>query len=212
MRTPPSKRPSILRISALGLALALTAVACGSSDEDDTNAAAPVVTVAPAESATTEAASGSDGESAAAPTPDSVEQTDEEKAIAFADCMRGEGIDMPDPTVDAQGAVSFEGADGQVDPTSAAFDTAFDTCGDLLDGASFLPGAGLSETEQQDNLLAFAQCLRDQGYDVIDPDLSDIQGQGPGAFATLFGENFDPTDPANQAVVQLCQATFGAGQ
>ena len=60
-------------------------------------------------------------------------------------------------------------------------------------------------TETQDQLLAFAQCLRDEGVDVSDPDLSD------GA-AGLLDWEFDPEDPANAAAIEACQTLFaGAG-
>jgi hypothetical protein len=53
--------------------------------------------------------------------------------------------------------------------------------------------------------LAFAQCLRDEGVDVSDPDLSN------GA-AGLLDWEFDPEDPANAAAIEACQTLFaGAG-
>ena len=73
-----------------------------------------------------------------------------------------------------------------------------------------MPGADIDETEQQALLLAFAECLRGLGYDVVDPVLSDIQAGGPGALVQAFGENFDPTDPANAGAVQECQGQVGA--
>lgn len=196
-------RRAATRNAAALCAAALVLASCGGSDATDTNAAAPVV----AESST--AVVPADGENAAA---EAAPQTDEEMARAFSSCMRDEGLDFPDPIVAADGAVSFDGAGAQVDPGSTEFEQAFSACGELIEGASFLPGAEISDAEAQDNLLAFAQCLREQGYDVDDPDLADLQAQGPGAFATMFGDNFDPTDPANATVVQLCQAEFGAGE
>ena len=78
-------------------------------------------------------------------------------------------------------------------------------CSPLLEGASdFLPDRrrhGLQEV--RDNLLAFAECLREQGVDVDDPTF----GNGFTAEA-IFGGSFD--DPANADAIAECQGVFGA--
>jgi hypothetical protein len=57
-----------------------------------------------------------------------------------------------------------------------------------------------SSTDPQDVLLEFAQCMREHGIDVPDPDFS---GGGPGG--GLFGGEIDPDDPDFQAAQQACQ-------
>ena len=83
---------------------------------------------------------------------------------------------------------------------------ALPVCGPIIAGASFLPNSGEGmTTETQDQFLAFAQCLRDEGVDVSDPDLSN------GA-AGLLDWEFDPEDPANAAAIEAWQSLFaGAG-
>lgn len=186
------------------LGTALIAAACG-SDEETVDATPEVVVLD----------SGAEGESAAATgSTDTADaeattggSTDEEQALAFTQCMRDNGIDMADPTVDADGSVNMVPPQGNGD---ANFDqnaqAAFDTCGDLLDGASFLPGDDdLSEIEDQ--LLEVAQCLRDQGLDVDDPDLSAI-GPGAGGAGAIFGSGFDPQAPENQDAIDNCSELF----
>ena len=208
------------RILLLLLGVTLLAAACG-GDDGETAAATPAVVVENAGSGTTDTATtdtdATEDPSASDDAADTVEvsadATDEELALAFAECMRDEGIDFPDPVVSADGSVTLVDAsspdDLPFDPNDPAFDAATDVCGELLGGASFLPSDD-DLTELQDDLLLFAQCLRDLGFDVVDPDISG----GPGAVnpTTLFGENFDPTDPANADAVSECQlAVFGPG-
>ena len=140
-------------------------------------------------------------------------------ALAFAQCMRNNGVsDFQDPTVNADGSIDLlggaaPGAAGGIDPGDPVVQDAFDACGDLLADASFLPGAGLDASEVEATFLAFAQCLRDLGFDVDDPDLSGCFGPGAGGGgpAAIFGDNFDITDPTNADAVQECQSVFGAG-
>lgn len=181
------------------LALAFGAAACG-SDGEDTVEAAPSIVV--------EGSEAPDVDADATDTPP--DQTDEELALEFTQCMRGEGVDLADPAVNADGSIQLfqPGANSNIDQDDPAVTDAVDICGDIIAGASFLPGAGLDQSEIEDRLLGFAQCLRDLGLDVDDPDISGGFAGGP---AALFGDNFDPTDPANADAVQECQAQFGAG-
>ena len=78
----------------------------------------------------------------------------------------------------------------------------------LLQGAAFV--ADFDLTELQDQLLSFAVCLREQGVDVDDPDFSALGGGG-GAPA-IFGDRFDPDDPANADAIGVCQREITIGQ
>ena len=157
--------------------------------------------------------------------------SDEERLLAFAGCMRENGVDFPDPVVEADGTVTFGfrpggGAGGGDqglqdvgrDPDLPA---AQEACGDLLEGLAFGPGqGGFDLIELQDTLLEFAQCMRDNGVDMGDPDLSrfgpggndDDQPGGP------FGA-IDVNDPDFAAAFEVCQqqlpqaggARFGGG-
>lgn len=185
------------KIAAATLALGLVLSACG--DDEPEVSAAPVLTETSSETTTQVAAETSDA-------------TDEELAIEFAECMRDGGVDFPNPVVNADGSIDLIPAgNGGLDIDSPQFDAAVETCGPIIEGASFLPGADLDEAEQQDTLLAFAECLRDLGYDVDDPNLSELQASGPGGIATIFGDGFDPQDPANAGAVQQCQTVVLGG-
>lgn len=193
------------RFAALG-ALLLLAGACGGGD-DAAVEAAPAVVVEGAVSA-----GGGDPSAGSGSASAEAGQTDEELALAFAQCMRDEGVDFEDPTVNADGSIQlFNGAgQGANGGDGGRFDEATQdalaVCGDLIEGASFLPGGG-DLTEAEDQLLEFAQCLRDQGLDVDDPDLSGgVGGGGRGPFG-----DFDPQAPENADAIDACQDALGGG-
>ena len=150
-------------------------------------------------------------EEATIPTTD---LSDEERALAFAECMRDEGVSgWPDPATNSDGSVDLSGGGvvglgptNDVPLNSDEVQVAIQACGPLIAGASFLPnnGAGMT-TETQDQLVAFAQCLRDEGVDVSDPDLSD------GA-AGILDWDFDPGDPTNAAAIEVCQPLFAGAE
>jgi hypothetical protein len=99
--------------------------------------------------------------------------TAHEKAVAFAECMRANGISaFPDP--DASGELTIDGiANGSaVDTSSAAFTQALNACKDL-EPAGF---TGSNVTPQQRTArLEFAECVRDNGV----PDFPDPTPNGP---------------------------------
>ena len=106
-------------------------------------------------------------------------QSDEEVATSFAECLRGEGINVPDPELDADGTVNMMAFRQSMinDPNFNFQDPGtrqtIQKCVPLLQNASFAGQRSQEdEIELQDNLLEFAQCLRETGLDVRDPDFS----------------------------------------
>lgn len=215
------RRTAVALCSATGLLLA----ACGGGD--DTNSATPEVVIdGVAEAADGDQAAAGDGAADDGVATEngggaeSADATDEELALAFAQCMRDEGVDWPDPVTNADGSIDLFG--GQGPPAGGgdgeggrdeARQAAFQACGSIVEGASFLPGRGEIDAEAQDTLLEFAQCLRDNGLDVDDPDFENFGpgGGGGGGGGGLFGEGFNPQDPAVQPVIEECQSLFAGG-
>ncbi len=177
------------RTGVVAVVLALVLAACGGGRDDGSGVASL------SEETTTTAA-------------DTV-RSDEEAALAFAQCMRDEGVTaFPDPTVDAQGNVRIFGGrlprDVLGDVDRDVLRTAFDACVPLLEGTSF----GLDRidrTEIEDTLVEFAACMRDHGYDLPDPDFSQLGPGGSGPFGEI-----DRNDPAFQAALDVCQDVFTA--
>jgi hypothetical protein len=158
------------------------------------------------------AACGSDGDSggsddsvASASGDDSNEQAQgddqadaEDELLDWVECMRDEGIDIPDPTRDSDGNLVLEGpgirlgggdsegstsSDQSDDPGDEPaidpeeMDAAMEACGQP-------PALGPNDISDEDRqameeaALEFAECMRDEGIeDFPDPDFSDM---GPG--------------------------------
>lgn len=181
------------RLAALLAALALTLAACGSSGS------AEVASLSETGGAGTDVA-----EDAATTTDDA---SDEEAILAFSACMREHGIeDFEDPDIGADGSISF-GLRGQAggEFDREAMQAAMDACRSHLDGLALARGGG-DRTEIEDQLYELAACMRDNGYDMPDPDFGSEPGSGGGPFGEL-----DPEDPAFQAALETCEDVFGAG-
>ena len=122
----------------------------------------------------------------------------QEAALAWAECMRENGVDVPDPKVDDNGMFIIEG--GEIsEGSSEDFEGADEECRDLLGDP---PGAQLSDEEKaelNDAGLRFAKCMREEGIDVPDP--------GPhGQSITIGGpDGVDPEDPTFVAAEEKCR-------
>jgi hypothetical protein len=142
-------------------------------------------------------------------------QSDEEDAeqelLDWVECMRDEGIDIPDPTRDADGNLVISGngiqigggersggattnddeGDGGEPPfTPEEMEAAQEVCGAP-------PGLGAGDISEedlqamQDQALEFAQCMRDNGIeDFPDPDFSNM---GPGGTPQTNSDDSDAT-------------------
>jgi hypothetical protein len=208
-----------LRPLSVGLAALLLVGACGGVAADDGGLATLESGDSDETTTTTAATSEADAE---------------EAALEFSQCMRDNGVpEFPDPSfTENGGGIIVGGPDGEgpgFDPESEAVQAAFEACSEVLEGAAFGPGGGnFDPTELQDNLLAMAECLRDQGLDVDDPDLSNFgpaaggpppdtadsdseAGEGPEVRAfSIFGD-LDMDDPDVQAAMEACQGEVGFG-
>lgn len=139
----------------------------------------------------------------------------------WTECMRENGVDIPDATVDEDGGFQItrrvDSGDGP--PSGGAvrlsedFEKAITECGD----PPRIAGAGPSEEdleEMQENALELSQCMRDEGIeDFPDPDFS---RSGPGAGAGVrvtvggpFGGEIDMEDPEVQAAFEKCARENG---
>jgi len=179
-------------ILSLAVVVALLAAACSSGSSDTTSGVATLKDAG----ATTTTTSGK-------LTPD-----DEQALLAFAQCMRDHGVDMEDPTVDADGnlIISPPRNAGSPDFDREAARQAFLDCSSHLEGVAIGP-FGRDLTQLEDTLVQYAACMRDHGYDLPDPDLSDgIRSFGrPGG---IFGKRIDPTDPDFVAADEACRHIF----
>lgn len=93
-----------------------------------------------------------------------------QKAVRFAECMRGNGVsEFPDPAPGASGSFTIDGVvnGSSLDPNTPAFKQALSACRNL-EPAGFT-GSTRSAQQTQD-ALKFAQCIRANGVrDFPDP-------------------------------------------
>ena len=144
--------------------MALLAASCSSSD--DTAQVASLET-------TTSALPGTETQET-----DTLAET-EAAMLAFTQCLRDQGIEIDDPTIDADGNVQlppitleFEAVEGE-DPEEAMadLDELMGACDEHLEGITTTADAP-DMTGIEDDFLAYAQCMRDNGVDMPDPDFS----------------------------------------
>jgi hypothetical protein len=104
------------------------------------------------------------------------DQARQQAALEASQCMRDKGFDVPDPVFDANGGATMTmEAGSELDMDSPEFQAASEECHEKLDS---LIGDGDDRTPQekqefQDQMLEFAQCMRDNGVDMPDPQFDD---------------------------------------
>ncbi|RVX41796.1 hypothetical protein EDD27_4367 [Nonomuraea polychroma] len=132
-------------LAAVPLALALAA--CGGTAAKDDGVA-----------------SANGGTSPAAPAASPSAKTDPQAAaLQFAKCMREHGINMPDPKID-EGNFQISLPRG-VTPEKA--EKAHKACEHLIESA--IPEGEKPSAEDHDQMVKFAQCMREHGIDMADP-------------------------------------------
>ena len=169
---------------ALALLLCLSA-GCGSDTDDDAD-------LPDAAGATSESTNGDDDEADLAP---------EDAMLKFAQCMREQGVDMPDP--EPGGGIRVNGED----MSQAEMEAAQAACQKWMDMAE--PddaGQELSEEEKQ-SFLDMAQCMRDRGYNFPDPTFDG--GRVSQKIEKGDGDMPGPDDPGFQKDQEECSAEAG---
>lgn len=133
----------------------------------------------------------------------------QEILLDFTECMRDEGIDLPDP--DFSGGGGGGGriviGPGGVDPDDPDFRAAQEKCAPMLEGLNRNFDAD-DRQAFQDAALEFAKCMREHGIDMPDPDFSaGVPGRrGPGGAFRQGG--IDPDDPDFQEAREACDEAF----
>lgn len=195
---------------------ALALVACGGGDD---GTASDVASMA---NATDNAAGvGTEGtdtgvSSGVGDTGDSTVADPQEAMLAYTECLRGEGLDVDDPTFDAEGNLSgpILGPDSGIDPSSADFQAAQAQCESLMEGVPFggRRGDDFDIEAMQQASLSFTQCLRDEGFEVDDLDFSTggMGGAQPGTATAADGST--PAGGLGAGPGQGGQAQGGPGQ
>lgn len=91
--------------------------------------------------------------------------------LAYAGCMREQGVDVADPG--GEGGAGFSVDDAGME----AFAAAGKACRAKLGAPPARDGdQGTTESERQEERLRVASCLRERGYDVADPKPGEAAG------------------------------------
>ena len=115
--------------------------------------------------------------------------------LKFAQCMREHGVNMPDPE---NGKVTIQGGPGD----KTKIDAAQKACAKYSPGAGGGRGGPPMSKADQAKLLQFAQCMRQHGVDMADPDFS---GGGVGLSIKGDGQT-DKVEAAQKACNKLMPA------
>ena len=152
-------------ILVLMLVLALVAAACSNSDGSSN--------VASIDTGTADASEQLER--------DPTEET-ETAMLAFTQCLRDQGIDVEDPTMDADGNMQLppinltsvvEGTDPEAPMPD--IDAIISPCEEHLAGIVTTAGPG-GMIDVEDMFLAYSECMRSNGVDLPDPDFSSNGG------------------------------------
>ena len=92
----------------------------------------------------------------------------DEAMLAYTECMREHGVDLPDPRPTGDGRDAVVAV--EVDPSSDEFREAQEACEPIMEEAmGDLEIDPEREAEMREELLAFTECMREQGVDMPDP-------------------------------------------
>jgi hypothetical protein len=148
MRGMTARQLTFVAIAAVAVLLALSA--CGGSDDSDGVASA----------------GGAENAATSAEAADAAPVDADAQALRFAECVRENGVDMPDPAPGQQGLVdAFRSVSGKYDRET--LQQALGACQNLM------PQYAQEHPAGDDWMLALAECLREQGLDVSDNPFED---------------------------------------
>lgn len=99
-------------------------------------------------------------------------------ALEYAQCMRDHGVNMEDPEVGSDGEMSINLDGDTAGATDEELQAAEDECKPILDEAQpdRDPISPEELAERQDQAVQMAQCMRDRGWDMPDPEVEEGGG------------------------------------
>jgi len=138
----------------------------------------------------------------------------EEAQLEFAECMRENGVDIPDPQPGQAGMVfgvkkGPAGKSTGINPDDPKTKKAMAACEDKL-GAIRQDISPEEKEEFKEDALAFAECMREHGVDMPDPQFSgdgkvQMRIGGPGSSGP------SPDSPAFRQAQEACQDKMPGG-
>jgi len=199
---------------------------------DATSDASPDATDNATDGSSTDDTSDTTDDTTDSSTDDSVDP--QQAMVDFTECMRDNGIDMPDPqVVNANGSGNAttgggpmialnsvpDGEEGDpqtdigFDPESDEFKDAQAACQSILDEAATAISIDPEvEAEHRQQMLDFAKCMRDHGIDFPDPTFNDTGGISVSVGSAEGDDQGPPPDDEEfQAANEACSDLLGDG-
>jgi hypothetical protein len=132
-----------------------------------------LISITAAGAATLALAACGDGDGGGGDAAASPRERAQEGALAFARCMREQGVDFPDPRVGEGGMVMIgpgpgRGGDGGPNPEDPKTRRAAERCEQHLEGGGEPPD-DVTAAKFRDAFVAYARCMRAEGVEVPDP-------------------------------------------
>ena len=129
-------------------------------------------------------------------------RTAEDAVLEFSSCIRDNGVaDFQDPAINQDGSIEWlsDKSDGE---DRKELGSAFETCEHLLEGTAFGKTQVSGDPSKADTLYEFAVCMRDNGFDMPDPDPQTGGFEGldrkDSAFAQAYEECGDRLGPKDE--------------
>ena len=126
----------------------------------------------------------------------------EAEMMEFAECLRNEGMQITDPMVDSDGNIQMPELVDGASVSKKEWIAAYEVCGEIIKKITF-EKKEVDRSEQVDQYLALAACMRDEGFDVEDPTAETLD-----IWMGDLKTTVDWDDPDAEAVFDTC---FGVG-
>ena len=98
------------------------------------------------------------------------ERTADDAVLEFSSCIRDNGVaDFQDPVINPDGSLEWL-SDKSGGEDRKELGSAFEACEHLLEGTAFGKTQISGDPSKADALYEFAVCMRDNGFDMPDPD------------------------------------------
>jgi hypothetical protein len=153
-------------------------------------AAAVLLTGCGADKPDTQVASGTGGQAQSTPTSAAPSLSRDEMAVKFTQCLREQGLDVPDPEPGKGPMLRFDKNSGV---TKEKVDAAMEACKELNP-----QGEGGNNPQQEENGRKYAECMRKNGVEKF-PDPK------PGQQGVMIGPGV-ADDPDFQKAQGACQS------
>jgi hypothetical protein len=136
--------------------------------------------------------------------PDAKDEVIDDEALVmeFAECLRREGMEVTDPTVDADGNVQMPELVEGATATKEEWIAAYDVCGQIIESIT-LEKKEVDRSTQLEEYLEIAACMNEAGFDVSEPTAEALD-----TWMTDLKNTIDWDDPDAQDVIDSC---FGSG-